>query len=66
MEGTVPGEPELEKFLMREAQLAEVGGISLTPLPTGALPADLYGVNGSQPDRCVRTIRPMKMAATWM
>lgn len=56
--GVLPGEPELEKFLSREAQLAEVGGIALTPLPTGALPADLCGVDGSQKDRCVRTIPP--------
>jgi formamidase len=56
--GVLPGEPELEKFLTREAQLAEAGGISLTPLPTGGLPADLCGVEGSEKDRCVRTIPP--------
>ncbi|MGF1522150.1 MAG: acetamidase/formamidase family protein [Leptolyngbyaceae cyanobacterium] len=56
--GVLPGEPELETFLTREAELAEVGGISLTPLPTGALPADLCGPEGTAPDRCIRTIPP--------
>ncbi|PSN17460.1 formamidase, partial [filamentous cyanobacterium CCP5] len=56
--GVLPGEPELEAFLSREAQLAEVGGVALTPLPSGALPADLCGPEGSDKDRCVRTIPP--------
>lgn len=56
--GVLPGKPELEMFLEREAQLAEVGGIALNPLPTGALPADLCGVNGAERERCVRTIPP--------
>lgn len=56
--GVLPGEPELETYLSREAELAEVGGIALTPLPTGALPADLCGPDGSDRDRCLRTIPP--------
>lgn len=56
--GVLPGEPELETFLTREAELAEVGGIALTPLPTGALPADLCGPEGTDRDRCIRTIPP--------
>ncbi|MEL7070928.1 MAG: acetamidase/formamidase family protein [Cyanobacteria bacterium J06581_3] len=56
--GVLPGEPELDIFLTREAELAEVGGISLTPLPTGALPADLCGPEGTDKDRCIRTIPP--------
>ncbi|MBE7386030.1 MAG: acetamidase/formamidase family protein [Leptolyngbya sp. SIO1E4] len=56
--GVLPGEPELEEFLSREAELAEVGGIALTPLPTGALPADLCGPEGADKDRCLRTIPP--------
>ncbi|MEM8604040.1 MAG: acetamidase/formamidase family protein, partial [Cyanobacteria bacterium P01_H01_bin.121] len=56
--GVLPGDPELETFLSREAELAEVGGIALTPLPTGALPADLCGPEGTDSDRCIRTIPP--------
>ncbi len=56
--GVLPGDPELETFLAREAELAEAGGISLTPLPTGALPADLCGPEGIDKDRCIRTIPP--------
>jgi formamidase len=56
--GVLPGDPELETFLTREAELAEAGGISLTPLPTGALPASLCGPEGTDKDRCIRTIPP--------
>lgn len=56
--GVLPGEAELDIFLTREAELAEVGGISLTPLPTGALPDELCGPEGTDKDRCVRTIPP--------
>lgn len=56
--GVLPGEPELEAFLSREAQLQEVGGIALAPLPTGALPADLCGPTGREKERCIRTIPP--------
>lgn len=56
--GVLPGDPELETFLTREAELAEVGGIALDPLPTGALPADLCGPEGTEKERCIRTIPP--------
>ena len=56
--GVLPGEPELELFLEREAALAEAGGIALAPLPTSALPDALCGPNGTQKERCVRTIPP--------
>ena len=35
-----------------------MGGIALAPLPTGALPADLCGPEGSDKERCIRTIPP--------
>lgn len=56
--GVLPGEPELTEYLSREAELAEVGGIALTPLPTGALPDDLCGPEGSAKDSCLRTVPP--------
>jgi len=56
--GVLPGEPEVEKFLAREAQLAEVGGVALAPEPTSAHPAGICGPDGSHPDECLRTIPP--------
>ncbi|MDJ0819449.1 MAG: acetamidase/formamidase family protein [Desulfobacterales bacterium] len=56
--GVLPGEPETEKILAREAQLAEAGGIALTPQPLGALPADVCGSEGTHKDKCLRTIPP--------
>ena len=56
--GVLPGEPELDLWLEREAKLAEAGGFVLTPQPTDALPADICGPEGSHKDRCVRTIPP--------
>ena len=56
--GVLPGEPETEKILAREAQLAEAGGIALTPQPLGALPADVCGPEGTHKDKCLRTIPP--------
>lgn len=56
--GVMPGEPEVETFLAREAQLAEVGGVALAPEPTSAHPAGVCGAEGSHPDRCLRTIPP--------
>jgi len=56
--GVMPGEPELDKILKREADLAGAGGVVLTPSAAGALPADLCGEGGSQADRCLRTIPP--------
>ncbi|MFQ6019040.1 MAG: acetamidase/formamidase family protein, partial [Kiloniellaceae bacterium] len=56
--GVLPGEPEIEVWLEREAKLAEAGGVVLTPQPTDALPASVCGPNGSHNDKCVRTIPP--------
>ena len=56
--GVLPGEPELKIMLEREAQLAEAGGVVLTPEPTGALPADICGAEGAHKDQCLRTIPP--------
>ncbi len=56
--GVLPGEPEIDLWLEREAKLAAAGGVVLPPEPTDAMPADLCGPQGSQKDRCVRTIPP--------
>jgi formamidase len=56
--GTLPGKPEVEKWVAREKALAEAGGIALQPQPTGALPADICGPNGSNKGECLRTIPP--------
>ena len=56
--GVLPGEPELENILRREAQLGEFGGVVLAPEPTGALPADLCGPDGTHKEECLRTVPP--------
>ena len=56
--GVLPGEEEVDKWLTREAELAEAGGIALPPEPTGALPANVCGPEGSNADKCLRTIPP--------
>ena len=56
--GVMPGEPELDKILKREADLAGAGGVVLGPSGPGALPADLCGEGGSEESRCLRTIPP--------
>ena len=56
--GVMPGEPEVEKWLAREAQLAKAGGVALPPEPTGARPPEVCGPNGSNKDTCLRTIPP--------
>jgi len=56
--GVLPGEPEVEKILAREAQLAAVGGVALQPEPAGALPAAVCGPNGTNAETCLRTIPP--------
>ncbi|MBX2868282.1 MAG: acetamidase/formamidase family protein [Acidiferrobacterales bacterium] len=56
--GVMPGEPELDKILKREAALAGAGGVVLTPSGAGALPADLCGEGGTVEERCLRTIPP--------
>ena len=56
--GVMPGEPELDKILKREADLAGAGGVVLTPSGPGAIPADLCGEGGTAEERCLRTIPP--------
>jgi formamidase len=56
--GTLPGPAEVDAWVEREARLAEAGGFVLLPQPTGAQPAAVCGPNGSNKDKCVRTIPP--------
>lgn len=56
--GVLPGEPEVETWLAREAALGEAGGVALQPEPTGALPAAVCGPDAATRDRCLRTIPP--------
>jgi formamidase len=56
--GVMPGEPEIDKWLARETQLADAGGAALKPLPTGAHPANICGPNGSHKDKCLRSVPP--------
>lgn len=56
--GVMPGNPEVDKILKREAGLAGAGGAVLMPSGPGALPADLCGEGGTAEDRCLRTIPP--------
>ena len=56
--GTMPGPEEVTNWLARETALAEVGGVALPPEPTGALPADLCGPDGSVASECLRTVPP--------
>ena len=56
--GVLPGEPEVHKWLEREAQLAKAGGVALPPEPTGARPPEICGPKGSDKGHCLRTIPP--------
>jgi len=56
--GVLPGEPEVEAWLAREAALGSAGGIALPPQPTGAEPPEVCGPEGSHKDQCLRTIPP--------
>jgi formamidase len=56
--GTMPGEEEVEAWLARESQLAQVGGVALLPEPTGALPVAICGPDGTHAERCLRTVPP--------
>jgi formamidase len=56
--GVLPGEQETDLFLERETELAAAGGAALPPQPVGALPADICGPEGSDKERCLRTIPP--------
>ncbi|HKJ16400.1 MAG TPA: acetamidase/formamidase family protein [Xanthomonadales bacterium] len=55
---TLPGEKLLAEVLARETQLLESGGAVLNPDPVEAEPAELCGVDGTQPSKCLRTIPP--------
>jgi formamidase len=56
--GVLPGVPEVKEILEREKNLGAAGGIALPPQPTGAMPRDLCGPQGSNKMECVRTIPP--------
>ena len=56
--GVLPGEPEIQKWKAREAELASAGGVALTPSPGGALPKKICGAMSKYKDDCLRTIPP--------
>ena len=56
--GVLPGQPEVESWLAREAALGAAGGIALPPQPIGALPSAVCGPEGAHKDECLRTIPP--------
>ena len=56
--GIMPGQPEIDSWLVREAALGAAGGIVLLPQPTGAQPSAVCGPEGSAKDQCLRTIPP--------
>ena len=56
--GVLPGDPEIDNILAREAALAGASGVVLGPSGAGALPANLCGEGGTVTDRCLRTIPP--------
>ena len=56
--GVLLGDPEVDDILVREGDLAAVGGVVLTPQPIGARPPDICGPAGSDNARCLRTIPP--------
>ncbi len=56
--GVLPGEPEVDAWLERETALGAAGGVALPPQPTGALPSAVCGPDGSNKDKCLRTIPP--------
>ena len=55
---TLPGRPELEDMLSREAELLAAGGMVMTPISDMATPAAVCGPEGSSRDECLRTIPP--------
>ncbi len=56
--GVLPGGPEVETWLTREAALGAAGGVVLLPQPIGAQPSAVCGPQGSVKDQCLRTIPP--------
>ena len=55
---TLPGPAELQEMLARDQQLADAGGVVLTPDPEFAEPAALCGEEGTRATECLRTIPP--------
>jgi len=55
---TLPDADLLAKALKREQQLLDAGAVVLPPDPVEAEPAEVCGVEGSQPTECLRTIPP--------
>ncbi len=56
--GVLPGAEEVDAWLKRENDLAAAGGVALPPQPIGALPTAVCGPEGSDKDKCLRTIPP--------
>jgi formamidase len=56
--GVLPGGPEVDAWLKRENDLGAAGGLALPPQPVGARPDAVCGPNGSNKDKCLRTIPP--------
>ncbi|NNG05857.1 MAG: formamidase [Inquilinus sp.] len=56
--GVLPGQPEVDSWLAREAALGAAGGVALPPQPVGALPSAVCGPQGPARDACLRTIPP--------
>ena len=56
--GVLPGDAETDTYLKREAELGAAGGLALPPQPIGALPANICGPEGTDKERCLRTIPP--------
>ncbi len=56
--GVLPGEAEVERWLLRENVLASMGGVALPPQPMGALPTSVCGPDAPHKDKCLRTIPP--------
>lgn len=54
----LPGPPELESMLSREAALKSVGGAGFAPHALHASPASVCGPQGSHPGECLRTLPP--------
>lgn len=55
---TLPGRTQLQTILEREQALADAGGSVLVPGGNLASPARLCGTDGTEPERCLRTIPP--------
>lgn len=56
--GVLPGAEEVDAWLKRENDLAAAGGSALPPQPIGAMPTAVCGPEGSDKDKCLRTIPP--------